>query len=675
MRRILLILILFQISQFISGQSYEYNTLIRILTENNTDYELRHLLKDYGGFGSSVHVKIPFNPQRSADEKETAPLTFVLAVPIDADFAVETALEFIAAVKKRAGNFSGANFQGDILVAFLGDEISVLDYRISHKGLRDLISLSDMPNTWVVCYLNIYTYPDALIIRHGSGEYIAPLDLVKDLPSLFKNHGIPASFEARYNELYKLGLTEGSGALALLWEGEINGISLIPAQDTGRNKIKAVELADLLLDYSMRINAVPENPDRHYVLLSLPGSVFFISESAAVIFLLVSMALFISGLLFFSTINRIAFISGIRLFFRYCWIFIVLLPLMVLIIRGTGFFFSFLHDFFNAPAAGTDFISSILIILLAGWLFMLLFRLLNLFHFYRKADFLGVSAVIIAAIGLLSALALDFTFVAVFLWAFLFALIGAFLKKPVLIFITALFVPLWALGILNNIRETGIIPVYFFISQGGARNWFATLQIALLCLPVILLLKRGMTLLRQNSARVQKSLMLPGQAVTGIKHHAPRIISLGTHISFLILLLTFTALNIFVFTREPEKAGQLISEDASLLSITLSESIFQESRIVNVTLESPAEPLRFNLFLKSEDNQTPQVHLAPVPLERMDDNSLMFILGENPPNPLNLEIVLRKDFRGSFWPEAVFDHADSLTRVIGKPLSTTGIPE
>jgi hypothetical protein len=674
MRRIFLIVIFLYISQFISGQSYDYESIIRILTENNTDYEIRPLLKDYGGFDSSVHVKIPSNPQNSADEQETVPLTFVIAVPIDADFAVETALGFIAATKRRA-NFSTAYFHRDILVAFLGDERSILDYRIKHKGLRDLISLTDMPNNWVVCYLDIYSNPDALVIRHGSGEYIAPLDLVKDLPSLFRNYGIPASFEARYNELYKLGLTEGSGELALLWEGEINGISLIPAQDTGRRKIEATELADLLLDYSTRIGTVLENPDRHYVLFSLPGSVFFVSEKTAVIFLLVAMALFLSGLLFFSTINRIAFISRIRLFFRYSWIFLVLLPLMVLIIRGTGFFFAFLHDFFNAPAAGTDFVSSVLIILLSGWLFMLLFHLFDLFHFYRKTGFLGVSAVIISAIGLLSAAAMDFTFVAVFFWAFFFALIGAVLKKPILIFITALFVPLWALGILNNIREIGIIPIYAFISQGGVRNWLATFQIALLCLPVILLLKRAMTLLKQNSTRFPKSQAYPGRAVTRNKNPAVRIISLGTHISFLLLLLTFTALNIFVFSREPEKADMSISEDTGLLSISLNESVFQESRVVNVTLESPAEPLRFYLFLKSEDNETPQVYLAPVPLERIDDNSLMFILGENPPNPLNLEIVLRKDFRGSFWPEAVFDHADNLTLVIGKPQFTIGIPE
>jgi hypothetical protein len=672
MRRIFLIIIFLYISQFISGQSYDYESIIRILTENNTDYEVRPLLKDYGGFGSSVHVKIPSNPQSSVDEQEAAPLTFVIAVPIDADFAVETALDFIAATKKMA-NSSTAYFHRDILVAFLGDERSVLDYRIKHKGLRDLISLPDMPNTWVVCYLDINSKPEALVIRHGSGEYIAPLDLVKDLPSLFRTYRIPVSFEARYNELYKLGLTEGSGELALLWEGEINGISLIPAQNTGSGKIEATELANLLLDYSTRIGAVLENLDRHYVLFSLPGFVFFVSEKTAVIFLLVSMALFLIGLLFFSTINRIVFISRIRLFLRYSWIFLVLLPLMVLIIRGTGFFFAFLHDFFNAPAAGTDFLSSVLIILLAGWLFMLLFRLLNFFHFYRKAGFMGVSAVIISAIGLLSAAAMDFTFVAVFFWAFFFALIGAVLKKPVLIFITALFVPLWALGILNNIRETGIIPIYFFISQGGARNWLATFQIALLCLPVILLLKRAMTLLRQKNARFQKSRSVPGRA--GTRNPAARIISLGTHTSFLLLLITFTALNIFVFTREPEKADMSISEDTGLLSISLNESAFQESRVVNVMLESPAEPLRFYLFLKSEDNETPQVYLAPVPLERMDDNSLMFILGENPPNPLNLEIVLRKDFRGSFWPEAIFDHADNLTLVIGKPQFTIEITE
>jgi hypothetical protein len=170
-------------------------------------------------------------------------------------------------------------------------------------------------------------------------------------------------------------------------------------------------------------------------------------------------------------------------------------------------------------------------------------------------------------------------------------------------------------------------------------------------------------------------MLIPGLKKIRYKSHAVRIVSWGVHISFFVLMLTFTSLYIFVFSREPEKTGLSISEDASLLSVTLDESIFQESRVVNVSLKTPADPLRFDLFLISENNETPLVYSAPVPVERLQDNSLMFVLGENPPNPLNLEIVLRKDFRGSFLPEAVFYSENNLTQVIGKPQLTTGILE
>jgi hypothetical protein len=97
--------------------------------------------------------------------------------------------------------------------------------------------------------------------------------------------------------------------------------------------------------------------------------------------------------------------------------------------------------------------------------------------------------------------------------------------------------------------------------------------------------------------------------------------------------------------------------------------------VVNLSLESPANPLRFDLFLMSDDKATPMVYSSPVPVERREDNSLMFVLGENPPNPLNLEIVLRKDFQGSFWPEVFFYSGNNMTQFIGKPQFTTGIPE
>jgi hypothetical protein len=75
--------------------------------------------------------------------------------------------------------------------------------------------------------------------------------------------------------------------------------------------------------------------------------------------------------------------------------------------------------------------------------------------------------------------------------------------------------------------------------------------------------------------------------------------------------------------------------------------------IVELSLRSKEKPLRFDVSLSSPDSPI-LIHSAPVPFDFDDSgNTAEFFLGEDPPNPLNMEIYLSGDFKGTLRAEAL----------------------
>ena len=607
------------------------NLIMQSLVLENIDFELRPLLRDFGGFGSSVHVRIPGSSGASG--------TFVLAVPIDSIFAVQTALDLIEIAH------SGSDI--NLLIAFLGNEKTVLnDPRNMHKGLRDLMTVPEMFQTWIVCYLDIDEPPDSLFIQHGSGKYIAALDLIRQLPLLFESHEIDAAFQVRYNELYKLDLTSGSSVLAMLNENHINGISLIADDSGNQNPINSINLANMLLDYFLSIDITEGNHDQHYFIFSLLNKLVFISEFTAMVFLVICMAVFLFIILYHSIVHRPILIVRIRHFFRNCWIFFIILPVNILIIRGSIFFYTFLQSLYSvliseqtfsianlisemADGSGINFFGSMFIMFLAVWLFVIAAHITDILRFARKADFYGVSAIIISVIGLFTAAVLDFTYIAIFLWTFLFAVIGAALKKSFFVFVIAMLIPLYTLGILGNIRELGGLPAHLFTGR-NLENWIAIIQIAFISVPIVLLFKRSLALSRK---------------VMKLSHQ--------TKVKVLLLLVGCISIQVMIVAGMDYQTGNNFTEP-EYHSIDLTETVFQDSRIYNITLQSETDPLKFNLFLRNENTESAMVFSSPVPFELREPGLMEFILGENPPNPLNLEIVLNRSFQGVFSAEVIY---------------------
>lgn len=645
------------------------------ISGNIISIEERSLLAGYGGFGSSVLAR-----NSNANESDGS---FVLAVPLYAEFAVDTAIAL-------AEKLDSLDNRVNVLVAFLGDERNALPEdlwtssvlkRVPHKGLRDLITLAYVPENWVLCYFDAEEAPEELVVQQGRRKYIAPLQIIKPLPCFFASKGIPWSFRIRHNTIFELGLLEGSDALFIAWNEEINGFALSGrvSKKEGAQTISPEALAEALLEYSVSLDLQVLNPDRHYSLIPLPGGKFFFADEVLTVALVLLTACFFLFLyLLYSARHNAAFFYHIRLFIRSFWIFFIFLPLLVISIKASGFFYSLLLGIFNVPSGVANNAGVGLTLLLAIFVFFLPAPALNLFRFPKRARFYGFSAVIFVIFGILSVTFLDFSFVSIFLWALFFVFLGVSVSNPILVFLCALLIPLFASGALINLIEIGsgrFAELFFPKDWNTLESWGAALLMALFSLPVFLLVKRGRILLQRQTSRK------PG---LGLNHKLRALALPVTIISVLLIMVLQVA--ILKYRIKPEK--RIISEipdtndplTLSLLSLSLDDTVFQNSRIISLHLEAQRNPERFDVFLESENGKSLlPVYSAPVPVERDEElKRIDFSLGEYPPNPLVLEFVLPLEFEGRLTTAAIYHEKtgseDYFLRVSkSRSIATSGI--
>jgi hypothetical protein len=643
-----------------NSQARNLERVTAFLRARSLDFEERPLLAFFGGFSSSVHVSFP-GPALRAASGEADEETFVLAIPLDSDFAVETGLALIERLE--AALDRTALDPPQTLVAFLGDEKTALPGDIpsyGHKGLRDLLSLCEIPETWVLCYLDAGEPPEEVLISHGSGKYIAPLQILKPMPLLLSSRSIPSSFEIRYNEIYKLGLAEENRVLALAWEEEINGFCLSGAYGKG-NAARPVEygvLADILLEYAQTLVLPLQSPDRHYSIIpSIPlfgKTPLFISEKTMVVFFVSASAVLVFAFLVFSVIRRSRIIVNLKIFFRYSWIILILLPLLMTIIKGAGFVYSLFIFLFNASPPPGDYTGIASTVLLALLFFSLTAPLVKFFSVPGKAGFFGFAAVILVILGTFLAMAMDFTFLPVFIWASFFTFLGALFKNPIPVFFCALLIPLQVLAAFFNIRETsGGKLAELLLSGWAGPGWITALQIAAPALPFALLLERGI-------GRAGQWLKGPPKSRAALS----TILRLGL-LGLVLALMMIRVLRIPAAPPPPERRS-FIDRNGDILTISTKNTIFEESRIIEVTMEAKGDPLRFDLFLEGE-NLSP-VYSSPAPFNRSHDGrSIEFILGENPPNPFKAEIVLPRESDVSVRGKALYTRWEPAPDSEGKP--------
>ena len=657
-----LILMVFTPLLLFSGEKENLDLVLKVL--DNIPRERRSLLADNGGFGSSILV-------RSVSDTSEDPLTFVVAVPLNADFAVACAIRL---AEKIQTGYTKTN----IIAAFLGDEENSITGdlgEVSHKGLRDLLTLADMPENWILCYIDINEAPEKIIIRHGISGYVAPLEIMKPLPRLLNSHDIPWNFKIRHNGIYKLGLVEGPQALFIAWDNEINGFVLSGLAKQKRamgggpiakflysdDTVSEEKFADCLLEYADLLTSPVIMGDRYYSHFRLPGGkAMFISEGLTAALLLIIVAILLIFYLFSSARFNAVLIFNFKLFLKYFWFFLILLPLLVFSVKISGILYSILLVALNPVGNVLNNTGAGFALLLGALFFLLPAPALDFIRIPKRPQFFSVSAIIFSTLGFFFAAFLDFSYVPAFLWAFLFVFIGSLTKNYIGVFFCIIMIPVFALDWVFNIIETGSTRAAELLITSSWKNpdaWIASVITALFLLPFFLLLRRGYLMWhsskhhKRKPKRKSRLLVIPG---------------------LVLIVLSAMILQILILSAEtqPERRFYAVKDNENL-SISMDSILFQDSRIITLRITAEETPVRFDMIIESENGiSLPPVYSAPVPFFREEGGrKISFSLGENPPNPLIMEIVVSVEFSGKLSVTALYNAWNPVLDPLGAPVT------
>ena len=238
----------------------------------------------------------------------------------------------------------------------------------------------------------------------------------------------------------------------------------------------------------------------------------------------------------------------------------------------------------------------------------------------------------------------------VFVIVFIIFYLGAVAPNPIAVFLSAFSLLAFGLLTLSNIFLTDnerLAELFISTIWNAPDSWLVIIHTALFFMPVILLLKRGAILTkivlrwRMKLSKKNKRKILPA------------FIS--------IVIITMIVQIIIPFRGIPPDrrfiTQVLPSANNDVLSLLINDMTFLDSRIITFNLGARGNPVRFDVSLESGNALSLlPVYSAPVPFDRVDGGRrVIFSLGEDPPNPLVLEIVLPQNFAGLLRAEAIYN--------------------
>ncbi|MHC6203153.1 hypothetical protein ACYULU_08150 [Breznakiellaceae bacterium SP9] len=642
--------------------------LATLLTALKLPFDERPLFEEYGGFSSSLFVRFAANTGKAANG------AFILAIPLtnagesaESGFSFELALALIEKIHLLEHDM-------DILVAFLGDEVSILPAQ-PHRGLNDLLdSLSSSENA-VLCYLDIAEPPQALVFQHGIDGAVAPLNILERIPALCAQLELPYTFTVRFNEIYKLGLIEGQTALKIAMDKDFNALYIgAPSSGTEKNgpfkrqdAIAAARIADFLVQYVLSQNFAEEDLDFHYSIVCLPFTTIFVTERQTVLALLAFGAVLCAVYLIYAAVIRHLLKKPLILLKQF-WFLPVFVVCLILSLELSYLIVVVLRSLLSFPAFTSPLLGA----------FRLLFALLLLFfaplisHIFKlpdSDDLYGIAATLLVVCGILLAAAIDITFVPIFLWALIFTLIGTLSENIILVFASALFIPFFALLVSLNIME---LDAAAFGALLLSPDPFFAVCLSIIFLPSVLIFKKGMALFTLYKIAHEEHIF-----------NVSRFERFFNALKLSLLFCSLAALSIVLFmnredTRAPPErrfiTERLISERFVLnerINLSSTETVFIGRRAITARLSAQGSPIRFGVTLVSADERPLSLYAARMPYEIQDGgHKIVFQLGEGPPNPFDFAVVLPAATSFYVQVEALYNRYDPQLDTQGAPSSS-----
>ncbi len=580
-------------------------------------YELRPLLENYGGFGTSIQIDI----SGTDTDPEKTDINLLVTFPLYSEAAVHLGLS----VLNQLANHLPSR---PLRVAFLADETE------GYRGLQDQLDQSDDPESVVILYLDVISEQGPLYLYQGSQKHISPRQLVEQVLLMGAKYKIPVEIPQPYSELYRLGWVSAPEALemiqnrgfpALYFSDFIQGTISEPFSEHSNSEYAQ----QLSVFFKALIDNCPRSPalfDYHYSLIAFNKNYVLVDERTTLLLIVSSIFIIILFLTIYSIVFRRTIIHHWIVFIRRSWVILVYYGLLIISFYGSRFVFK-LWQLRNGPGAQIPLEMAFVFLLVWFSLFSLLSPLTQKIVIPKRSSFYGHSAIVVLLLGLLTSTAIDISFMPVFIWALLWVFVGSFVHSFSLSLFSTILAPvqlliLFIIGTMKGKRLTFLL----LLDSSHLGN---CLLFSFIILPFVLLWKRTSLL------RIQKS---------GIKNQQKhffigRFVFAGAAV---IALLTLTPPSQITQNLETDKAATLTEKPQ--FHGALSTNVFLNQRSVKVTITATS-PL--DLYIISLENphadKTIQLIESTIPFSVQGTDKLVSNLSKNPDNPFSFELLLPKD--------------------------------
>ena len=627
-------------------------------------------------FSSCIRVDIPGAVRDS----------LILAVPLnsppdaergrDGSINVALALDLVAQVKNRQPPvsltvlFLGAEY-GDTSAYPMGSTLFLRDFQPDYRA--------------AVLYLNFRAVPSRVLVRGGGRGIVSPYWLMNRCVDALREARIPFRLPGEEIQIFRMGTTDERTAIEPYLKAGYPSVGL-----EGENgEIAPLNESEWLVSFSSFLRGIlaanstgiPEEWDRHYLLLQAGGISLIIGEKLHLSILL--------GILAATLLFSLAFRRGLKKYQR------TLARNIPSIIPLAGLSFLFL-------AAGTYALKGILSargfsilwtyapleflalkICIALFLYAALYNVMRRLPFPRNGSFYSAAALffLLLDIGVVAVFNISFTYY--FLWAFIFVFLSTLVRGRYMKALLFLPAPFWALRGLITVFQAPALPFCHFLLLSPL---WGNLLAAAVSLPIILMLLRLGLLFpgRGIMRRRVRELVLAGLLLA---IGAALAVHLATFSPFsasrpqpLVATQTIkvaatgktesTSLDI----ESPAPLGGLSISDsrgaralyptgtavrlslplvASPLQISQDSSEFLQQRNVQLLVQMPSSPRSVVVTLTSEDDFI--LFDSSYPPIRESPRQYRLLIGTFPPNPLPMQLTLPSDGAFTLTLTAEFD--------------------
>ncbi len=557
-------------------------------------------------------------------------------------------------------------------VLFLGAEYGEEDFYPMGSNLF-LNSFFPEYNVCVI-YLNFIKIPKKIILKCGANGIVAPYWLINRCSDAMGVSDVAFLVKGNQNQAFRTGLSTekaiiasylNAGYPALSFEGEYKNLT--------KN-----EISDWILSFNIFQeqfiasfkNGIPEKQewDYHYLFFQLLDFYFILSERNIIVITIFIISIMIIYAFFRTQKLKKYFLTlkkniwNLPIFFGLVFAILLLSTLMLYLLL-------FLKSF---PKLWTYIPVIFFIFKIAACLMLstFMYSLLKRYKFAKNGSFYTISALLFLIISVVVIAIINISFTYYFLWALFFVFLFSITRKRILKIIFVLISQTW---IIIAIIDFFTLPELDICRAILFSLYLGNILFAIIIMPLILLLIRIRFLFRYTQKKLRPSIsiiigsnlavftcILAFYILLFNPYHgdnlqtitAQREIDFGNKKNNLVLSseaplgrleVLYKQQDIFIDTQHRDYTI-LLHEYPNMFSYDLQSVGFLNRRNMTIRFKPKGEPSKVDVLLISEDEYVLYDANFPFYRQRSGKQYSIFI-GNNPPNPLVLELTLPKDRR------------------------------